>query len=110
MPLVVVYVSLKNPFMMYVLMNDDDVKRLGFEVAHERNYEQEHESAVKTLREKEEQTGEREIKQKNEGQFIFHCNEEKSPGNILLEVELSRHLDSSLMWMNKSSNFVGYFF
>jgi hypothetical protein len=39
----------------------------------------------------------REIKQKNEGQLIFQWDEERSPGNIILEVELSRHLDSSLI-------------
>jgi protein TilB len=39
----------------------------------------------------------REIKQKNEGQLVFQWDEERSPGNIILEVELSRHLDSSLI-------------
>jgi protein TilB len=39
----------------------------------------------------------REIKQKNEGQYVFRWDEERSPGNIILEVELSRHLDSSLI-------------
>jgi hypothetical protein len=42
-------------------------------------------------------SGDREIKQKNEGQFVFRWDEERSPGNIVLEVELSRHLDSSLI-------------
>jgi hypothetical protein len=37
------------------------------------------------------------IKQKNEGGWTFRWDEESKPGYVLLEVEVSRFLDSSLI-------------
>ena len=39
----------------------------------------------------------RDIRQKNEGGFAFSWDEEGSPGHIVLEVSLSKHMDSSLI-------------
>jgi protein TilB len=38
-----------------------------------------------------------EIKQKNEGGWNFKWDEESKPGYVLLEVEISRFMDSSLI-------------
>lgn len=39
----------------------------------------------------------REIRQKNEGGYVFRWEEEQKPGFLILEVDLPRHLDSSLV-------------
>ena len=38
-----------------------------------------------------------EIKQKNEGGWSFRWDEESQPGHVLLEVDIARFLDSSLI-------------
>lgn len=63
----------------------------------ERDYEKEHAEAVAAQRRKEEEMGEREVRQKNEGGFPFSWDEEGVKGSIVLEVSLPRHLDSSLI-------------
>lgn len=39
----------------------------------------------------------RDVRQKNEGNFVFSWDEEGTPGSIVLEVSLPKHLDSSLI-------------
>ena len=63
----------------------------------ERNYEAEHAAALEEIRRKEEESGEREVKQKNEGGWEFRWDEESKPGCVVLEVGVPRHLDSSLI-------------
>jgi protein TilB len=62
-----------------------------------RDYEAEHKAQVEATRRKEEETGEREVRQKNEGGWKFRWDEETVKGTITLEVCLNRHLDSSLI-------------
>ena len=38
-----------------------------------------------------------EIRQKNEAGYVFRWEEEQKPGYLILEVDLPRHLDSSLV-------------
>jgi hypothetical protein len=38
-----------------------------------------------------------EIKQKNEGGWSFHWDEDSHPGSVLLDIKLSPYLDSSLV-------------
>jgi protein TilB len=63
----------------------------------ERDYEAEQAAAIEATRLKEEEAGEREVRQKNEGGWDFRWDEESRPGNIVLEVSVARHLDSSLI-------------
>jgi len=63
----------------------------------ERNYEKEQQAAVGEIRRKEEESGEREVKQKNEGGWDFGWDEESKPGMLILTVPVPRHLDSSLI-------------
>ncbi|CAE7813641.1 lrrc6, partial [Symbiodinium microadriaticum] len=72
----------------------------------ERDYEQEHSKAVEEARRKEEEMGEREVRQKNEGGFAFSWDEEGKPGHIVLEVSLSRHMDSSLIDVDVHPSYV----
>jgi hypothetical protein len=39
----------------------------------------------------------RDVRQKNEGNFVFSWDEEGTPGSIVLEVRLPKHMDSSLI-------------
>ena len=55
----------------------------------ERDYDKEHQAAKDAIRRKEEESGEREVMQKNEGRYDFSWDETKS-GN--LELEVSRHI------------------
>jgi protein TilB len=63
----------------------------------QRDYEKEQAEALAAIRKKEEETGEREIKQKNEGGWGFRWDEESKQGCVILDVEIARHLDSSLI-------------
>jgi len=63
----------------------------------ERDYEKEHAAKREEIRRKEEESGEVEARQKNEGGWSFRWDEESRRGFVLLEVSLSRHLDSSLI-------------
>jgi len=63
----------------------------------QRDYEKEQAEALAAIRIKEEETGEREIKQKNEGGWGFRWDEESKQGCVILDVEIARHLDSSLI-------------
>lgn len=62
-----------------------------------RDYVLEQSKAIEEVRKKEEEAGEREIKQKNEGGWDFRWDEESRPGFVLLDVPVARHLDSSLI-------------
>lgn len=62
-----------------------------------RDYEKEHAAKKEEIRRKEEEAGEREVRQKNEGGWTFRWDEESRSGLVVLEVSLSRHLDSSLI-------------
>ena len=63
----------------------------------QRDYVKEQVDALAAIRKKEEETGEREIRQKNEGGWGFRWDEETKKGCIILDVEIARHLDSSLI-------------
>jgi protein TilB len=63
----------------------------------QRDYEKEQSEALAAIRKKEEETGEIEIKQKNEGGWGFRWDEETKAGCVILDVEVARHLDSSLI-------------
>ena len=63
----------------------------------QRDYEKEQSEALAAIRKKEEETGEIEIKQKNEGGWGFRWDEETKAGCVMLDVEVARHLDSSLI-------------
>jgi protein TilB len=63
----------------------------------ERDYEKEQKAAVEEIRRKEEESGEREIKQKNEGGWDFSWDEDSKPGMLILSIPVPRHLDSSLI-------------
>ena len=63
----------------------------------QRDYEKEQSEALAAIRKKEEETGEIEIKQKNEGGWGFRWDEETKQGCVILDVEVARHLDSSLI-------------
>ena len=64
----------------------------------ERDYVAEQAAALEAVRRKEEEeSGEREIKQKNEGGWEFRWDEESRPGCVVLDVAVPRHLDSSLI-------------
>lgn len=63
----------------------------------QRDYEKEQAEALAAIRKKEEENGEREIKQKNEGGWGFRWDEESKQGYVILDVEIARHLDSSLI-------------
>lgn len=64
----------------------------------ERDYAAEQAAALEAVRRKEEEeSGEREIKQKNEGGWEFCWDEESRPGCVVLDVGVPRHLDSSLI-------------
>lgn len=63
----------------------------------ERDYEKEQADSIAALRKKEEESGEREIKQKNEGGWSFRWDEESQKGCVILDVGVARHLDSSLI-------------
>jgi len=62
----------------------------------ERDIEKEHKESIARIREREEATGEREIKQKNEGHWSFSWDESSSL-SLSLSVSLPSHLDSSLI-------------
>ena len=63
----------------------------------QRDYEKEQAEALAAIRKKEEESGEREVKQKNEGGWGFRWDEETKQGCVILDVEIARHLDSSLI-------------
>lgn len=63
----------------------------------DRNYELEQLQTVEDVRKKEEASEEQEIKQKNEGGWNFVWDEESRPGHVVLDVQVSSFLDSSLM-------------
>lgn len=71
-----------------------------------RDYEAEQAQAVAEVRAKEEQSGERDVKQKNEGHWDFTWDEESKPGYVVLDVSLPRHLDSSLVDVDVHPNYV----
>lgn len=62
----------------------------------ERDYEKEHEDAVERVRREEEEKGSR-VRQCNQGQWRFKLDDEDGEGNVVLEVDLPRHLDTSLV-------------
>jgi len=62
----------------------------------ERDYDQEQVERVKEVRERElETTGK--VRQCNEGKWEFCFDEESKPGYVMLDVEVQKHLDSSLI-------------
>jgi len=63
----------------------------------ERDFDKEQKEAVEAIRKKEEESGEREVKQKNEGGWDFSWDEESKPGMLILSIPVPRHLDSSLI-------------
>lgn len=64
----------------------------------ERDYEKEQREAIESTRKKEEDIDKNgDIKQKNEGAWDFFWDEETKPGFVILEVNVARHLDSSLI-------------
>jgi protein TilB len=63
----------------------------------ERDYDKEQKAAVEEIRRKEEESGEREVKQKNEGGWDFSWDEDSKPGMLILSIPVPRHLDSSLI-------------
>lgn len=63
----------------------------------DRDYEKEQAAAVEEIRRKEEESGEREVKQKNEGGWDFSWDEDSKPGMLILSIPVARHLDSSLI-------------
>lgn len=63
----------------------------------ERDYEKEHAVSLQNLRQIENEKNESEIKQKNEGGWTFTWDEESTPGLLILDVAVSRFLDSSLI-------------
>lgn len=62
----------------------------------ERDYEKEHGEAVERVRREEEEQGGR-VRQCNQGQWRFKLDDEDGEGNVVLEVDLPRHLDTSLV-------------
>ena len=72
----------------------------------ERDYDAEQAAAIEATRLKEEEAGEREVRQKNEGGWDFRWDEESRPGNIVLEVSVARHLDSSLIDVDVHPSYV----
>jgi hypothetical protein len=71
-----------------------------------RDYDAEQAQAVAEVRAKEEQSGERDVKQKNEGHWDFTWDEESRPGHVVLDVSLPKHLDSSLIDVDVHPNYV----
>lgn len=71
-----------------------------------RDYEAEHKATLEATRRREEESGEREVRQKNEGGWRFRWDEESKRGQIVLEVSLSRHLDSSLIDVDVHPHYV----
>eukprot|EP01041_Mallomonas_annulata_P009334 gene9334-19376_t len=63
----------------------------------ERNYEKEHKESTESIRSKESELDEKDIKQRNEGQWTFRWDEESNTGQVILEVDVSKHLDSSII-------------
>lgn len=72
----------------------------------QRDYEKEQAEALAAIRKKEEETGEREVKQKNEGGWGFRWDEETKQGCVMLDVEVARHLDSSLIDVDVHPNYI----
>lgn len=85
----------------------------------ERDYEAEHKSSVESIRKTEEalkgdskakadrvSAEDIEVKQKNEGQWNFRWDEESKAGCLCLEVDVSRHLDSSLIDVDVHPSYV----
>ena len=70
-----------------------------------RDYEAEHKAKTEEIRRKEEETGERTVRQKNEGGWKFRWDETER-GQITLEVCLNRHLDSSLIDVDVHPHYV----
>jgi protein TilB len=62
-----------------------------------RDENKEQRERIEEIRRKEEESGEREVKQKNEGNWDFTWDEDSKPGHVVLEVGFAKHLDSSLI-------------
>jgi len=71
----------------------------------ERDYEKEQKEAIEAVRAKEEEE-KGEVKQKNEGGWDFHWDEDSRPGSLILDIPLPRHLDSSLIDVDVHPNYV----
>lgn len=72
----------------------------------DRDYEKEQLEAVEALRQKEKETEEMEIRQKNEGGWEFKWDEESKPGFVVLEVFIAKYLDSSLIDVDINPTYV----
>jgi len=70
-----------------------------------RDYEKEQEEAKARIREAEEASGEKEVRQKNEGGYAFSWDED-TPGVITLDVSIPKHLDSSLIDVDVHPNYI----
>jgi len=60
----------------------------------EKEFEQEQRVATDKAREREERG---DIRQCNEGKWVFQFNEEQKPGYVLLDISIQKHLSSSLI-------------
>jgi len=69
----------------------------------ERDFEREQARAVAKQRRREE---EGRIQQCNQGKWEFHWDEETKPGNVVLDVHVQRHLDSSLIDLDVHPHYV----
>merc|ERR1711871_1424362 len=68
-----------------------------------RDYEKE--QAKARIREAEEASDEKEVRQKNEGGYAFSLDED-TPGVITLDVSIPKHLDSSLIDVDVHPNYI----
>lgn len=71
-----------------------------------RDFDAEHKAALEGIRKKEEESGERDVKQKNEGNWDFKWDEDSKPGILILNVPVPKHLDSSLIDVDVHPSYV----
>ncbi|CAK4071219.1 unnamed protein product [Aphanomyces euteiches] len=84
----------RTMYMELAEQKEEEEARKRANLPKERDYELEHKEAVEKARRME---TEGTIRQCNEGKYIFRMDEETKPGYILLEVDVPRFLDSSLI-------------